>query len=121
MASVEVSINGRSYQIACDDGEEERLGRLAEYVDERVQDLVVAIGQAGDTRLLVMVSLLIADELYEAQATLDQHGIDVDSGEKAGPAVNGDGGGDGGEEVLASAIEAMAERIENLAAGLERG
>lgn len=116
MASVDVSINGRSYQIACDDGEEERLGRLAEYVDERVQDLVVAIGQAGDTRLLVMVSLLIADELYEAQAALDRHGIDVDSGEKATPIANG-----GGEEVLATAIDAMAERIENIAAGLERG
>ena len=117
MASVDVSINGRNYQIACENGEEDRLSKLAEYVDERVQELVVAVGQAGDTRLLVMVSLLIADELYEAQSALDRHGIDTQSGEKGAPKTNGDAGGD---DRLVSVIEAMADRIETIAAGIER-
>ena len=116
MASVDVSINGRNYQIACENGEEDHLCRLAEFVDERVQELVVAVGQAGDTRLLVMVSLLIADELYEAQAALDRHGIDADSGEAGKPKGNGDGAG---EDRLVSVIEAMADRIETIAAGIE--
>lgn len=115
MASVNVSINGRDYQIACESGEEDRLSRLASYVDERVQELVLAVGQAGDSRLLVMASLLIADELYEAQAALDRHGIDDKTGE-AGDA-NADGDGD---DRLASMIEAMADRIETIAAGIER-
>jgi cell division protein ZapA len=118
MASVDVSINGRNYQIACEKGEEDRLSRLADYVDERVQELVVAVGQAGDSRLLVMVSLLIADELYEAQMALDRNGIDTDSGEAGKPAINGDAGGD---DRLVSVIEAMADRIETIAAGIERG
>lgn len=113
MASVDVTINGHRYQIACDDGEEQRLARLAEFVDERVQDLVVAVGQVGDTRLLVMTSLMIADELYEAQAALNRHGIDV---EDDAPAT----GADGDTDALARAIEDMAERIETIAAGLER-
>jgi cell division protein ZapA len=117
MASVEVSINGRNYQIACENGEEDRLSRLAEYVDERVQELVVAVGQAGDTRLLVMVSLLIADELYEAQSALERHGIDTDAEEAGQPKANGDAAG---EDRLVSVIEAMADRIETIAAGIER-
>jgi cell division protein ZapA len=128
MASVDVSINGRSYQIACENGEEERLSRLAEYVDERVQDLVVAVGQAGDARLLVMASLLIADELYEAQRALDQHGIDGENGATDAGAANGSAVGDGGngggkgggDDRLVSVIEAMADRIEVIAAGIER-
>lgn len=113
MASVNVSINGRDYQIACESGEEDRLSRLASYVDERVQELVLAVGQAGDSRLLVMASLLIADELYEAQAALDRHGIDDKTGEA------GDANADG-DDRLASMIEAMADRIETIAAGIER-
>ena len=119
MASVDVSINGRSYQIACENGEEERLSRLADYVDERVQELVMAVGQAGDTRLLVLASLLIADELYEAQAALDRHGIVTQSGEGGAPKTNGDGAV--AEDRLVSVIEAMADRIETIAAGIERG
>ena len=63
MAQVDVAINGRSYQIACDDGQEAHLSQLGQYVDKRVRELVSAVGQIGDSRLLVMASLLIADEL----------------------------------------------------------
>ena len=44
MPQVDVSINGRRYQIACDEGQEEHLSQLAEYVDQRVQELVGAVG-----------------------------------------------------------------------------
>ena len=67
-ARVTVTINGRHYQIACDDGQEGHLMRLAEYVDKRVAQLVAAVGQAGDAQLLVMASLLVADELMDAQS-----------------------------------------------------
>jgi cell division protein ZapA len=122
MASVDVSINGRNYQIACENGEEDRLSQLAAFVDERVQELVLAVGQAGDSRLLVMASLLIADELYEAQRTLDRHGIDAQTGAAGEPRANGGGiGAAGGDDQLVSVIEKMADRIETIAAGIERG
>ena len=72
MAQVEIKINGRNYQIACDDVQEAHLVQLGEYVDKRVQELVSAVGQVGDSRLLVMVSLLVADELAETYADLNQ-------------------------------------------------
>ena len=48
MAQVDVTINNRAYRIACDDGQEEHLTRLGDYVDGRVQELVSAVGQVGD-------------------------------------------------------------------------
>ena len=70
MSQVEVTVNGKNYQIICDDGQEARLAELGEYLEKRVQELVSSIGQVGDTRLLVMTALMIADELAEAYADL---------------------------------------------------
>lgn len=104
MGQVDVRINGHNYSIACDDGQEGHVRQLADYVDGRVQELVNAVGQVGESRLLVMSSLMVADELAEAYSALERnsHG---DSEET---------------DALADAIEALAERIEGIAAALER-
>ena len=111
MPQVEIAINGRRYQIACDEGQEEHLARLGRQVDERVRGLVASVGQVGERRLLVMASLLIADELSEASAALDRRGD--------GAARDGEAGGDA--DALAAALESAAARIDDIAAGLERG
>jgi cell division protein ZapA len=72
MAQVSVRINGRHYQVACEDGQEAHLQKLAAYIDERVAELVRDVGQVGDARLLVMASLLIADELADAYDELEE-------------------------------------------------
>ncbi len=110
MAHVSVFINGRSYDIACDDGQEAHLTRLAAYVDKRLTELVAAVGQVGDTRLLVMVSLLIADELSDAYAELAA--LRSEDGEMATDPE--------ADEVLGSNIDMLAQRIENLAEHLEQ-
>jgi len=111
MAQVEVTINNRSYRIACDDGQEQHLSRLAEYVDQRVQELVASVGQVGDDRLLVMASLLVADELSETLSALQrcQDAVSV--------AVQPDEGPGQGE--IAETMESLADRIERIAAKLE--
>lgn len=108
MAQVTVTINGRGYQIACDEGQEDRLRQLAGYVDKRVGELTAASGQAGDTRLLVMASLLIADELADAQAALGEER----NKQPRAPAPEA-------EAAVAQGIEALAARIEDIAARLE--
>ena len=65
MAQVTVTINDRDYEIACDDGQENHLIKLSQFVNKRLRKLTDAIGQVGDARLLVMASLLLADELSE--------------------------------------------------------
>lgn len=72
MAQVAVRINGRHYQVACEDGQEAHLQKLAAYIDERVAELVRDVGQVGDARLLVMAALLIADELADAYDELEE-------------------------------------------------
>ena len=72
MSDVKIEINGRYYQIACEDGQEDHLQRLAEFLEKRLQDVVSTVGQVGQDRLLVMAGLLIADELSDAFAEIDQ-------------------------------------------------
>ena len=111
MAQVAVTINGRGYQIACDDGQEEHLRTLAASIDRRVGELVAAMGQVGDNRLLVMASLLVADELSEVSSELK----DLKSQIADGANVSADT-----EKRVEALIDRMAGRIESVAGRLER-
>ena len=104
MAKVSVTINKRKYEIACDDGQEAHLVRLSQYVDRRVDELVAAVGQVGDARLLVMASLLVADELSEVSPELD--GLRDDQRGRTPPPAASD------LDRLAQRIEKIAERLE---------
>lgn len=120
MSQISITINGRDYSIVCDDGQEQHLSRLAEYLDGRVAELVDSVGQIGDARLLLMVGLLIADELSDAYAELAdarQGGENGENGE-VGPA---DGGREAGmADEMASALETASSRIEAIAERLEQ-
>ena len=104
MGQVTVDINGRSYEIACDDGQEAHLARLSKYIDKRVAELVDSVGQIGDARLLVMASLLIADELSEVYTEIEE--------------LKGDGDAPAAPMQLPD-LERLAERIESIAERLE--
>jgi cell division protein ZapA len=67
MGQVTVSINERLYNVACGDGEEAHLKELAAYLNSHVSNLAGEVGQVGDTRLLLMAGLVVADELSEAR------------------------------------------------------
>ncbi len=105
MPQVSVNINQRSYRIACEAGQEPHLTKLADFVDERVGELVASVGQIGDTRLMVMTSLLIADEIGDLEAEL----ATLREGQAAPAAADAD----------AAEIDALAGRIEAIASGLE--
>jgi cell division protein ZapA len=114
MAQVTVTINGRGYQIACDDGQEAHLTKLAGYVDKRVGELTAAMGQIGDMRLIVMASLLIADELADVYNALEQEKRALEAEQKRPVGLPPEA-----EEAVAQGIEALAMRIEDIAARLE--
>ena len=110
MGQVNVQINGRKYQIACDAGQEAHLSRLGAYVDDRVSELVAAVGQIGDARLLVMVSLLVADELSDSFAELEVV-RKADDGASASLLA---------EDMLSSRIDNITNRIESIAVSLKQ-
>ncbi|MDH5558108.1 MAG: cell division protein ZapA [Alphaproteobacteria bacterium] len=99
MGQVTVNLNGHHYTIGCADGDEGRLKVLAEDIDKRMMSLVDAVGQVGDARLLVMLSLLLLDELEEARG--------------AGAVPSGE------DDATAEAIESLAARMESLAERME--
>lgn len=117
MAQVTVTINDRKYNVACDDGQEAHLARLGGYVDKRVGELVAAVGQIGDAKLLVMVSLLLADELSDTYAAMDKmkNGHRDNRGDH-----RGDMRGAEAEERVARILEKCADRIEGIAQRIEQ-
>lgn len=70
MPEVNVTINARQYRMACESGQEKHLLALSEDFDKRIAQLRASFGEVGDTRLLVMAALTVADELAEAGKTI---------------------------------------------------
>jgi cell division protein ZapA len=67
MSHINVTINGRQYRMACEEGQEARLLQLAESFEARIGDLRGKFGEIGDSRLTVMAALTVADELLDAE------------------------------------------------------
>ena len=109
MAVVDVMVNGRPYPVACDDGQEEHLIDLAHYIDKRVAGLAKTMGQVGDARLILMASLLVADELLEAVESADTLRQTFEERRESS------------DEDAEATFATLANRIENIAARLENG
>ena len=99
MGQVTVPVNGRAYAITCDDGQEPRIRRLAQYVDAKVGEFVASVGQIGEARLLLLAALVIADELSDANDALER------DRKRAETVTNG-------RDETAKKVEAIAARLQ---------
>jgi cell division protein ZapA len=112
MPQVNVTINGRQFRMACEDGEEEHLVQLAADLDSRISRLRTRFGEIGDTRLTVMAALTLADELSETKEKLQRVEPELLTLQNAS-AVSADRAQET-QGAIAAALNAAAERIENL-------
>lgn len=122
MAQVNVTINGRHYDVACDDGQEEHLMKLAAFVDDRVAVLKQSVGSLSESHLMMMASLMIADELDEALIQLEEVQENGGSGTPMSKPSDQEGTATKPnplEEKAANALEACASRLESIAIRLE--
>jgi len=71
MAQVSIEVNGRPYVIGCEDGQERRLATLASAVDAQVRQVARDVGPLGETRLMLMGALVMADEIAELRTQLE--------------------------------------------------
>lgn len=71
MGKVSLNINGRAYGLGCETGEEERLMRLGQKLDERVAQMANQFGQIGDLRLLVMAGITLLDEMEDPVSSVE--------------------------------------------------
>jgi cell division protein ZapA len=113
MAHVSVTINSRQYRMACDDGQEHHLGRLAHDLDQRIAQLRTTFGEIGDMRLTVMAALILADELSEARQRMHRVGEELIALHQARTAATHRS--EATEADIAAAVNSAAERIEKAA------
>jgi|ERR1700677_3859163 cell division protein ZapA len=112
MAQVSVSINGRQFRMACEDGQEDHLTNLARELDGRIERLRTKFGEIGDTRLTVMAALTIADELGEMGARIQRLEDELMAVQEAHVATTD--GNKIAQASVAAALAAAAERIESV-------
>ena len=118
MNHINVTINGRQYRMACEEGQETRLMRLAESLQTRVEDLRGKFGEIGDQRLTVMAALTACDELLDMQSRMEKleqelaslRDVRVAAGDRARAT----------QVAVANALNAAAERIEKTTQVLNR-
>jgi cell division protein ZapA len=111
MAQVTLSIGGYSYSVACKDGEEEHLYKLGTVVDAKAKQALANVSSASELRSLLFASLILADELQDAARN---QALDApENGSVAGVTSPNT------PQIDTAALEAIAEKLENLASQLE--
>src|SRR5271166_3709149 len=112
MSQVSVTINGRQFRMACEDGQEGHLMNLARELDARISGLRAKFGEIGDTRLTVMAAITVADELSEASERVKRLEGEVAALREAGAAASDRS--QTAQAAIAAALGAAAERIEGI-------
>lgn len=110
MPEVSVQIANRTYELACGDGEEERVQELAAYVDEKVADLRRQLPGTPEVKLLVFAALILADESREARgvakAAETARASATDSAETLATAL---------EDLITSRVDKMSKKVSGAA------
>ncbi|HML11667.1 MAG TPA: cell division protein ZapA [Xanthobacteraceae bacterium] len=119
MAHVSVTINGRQYRMACEDGQENHLIWLSGDLDRRIGQLRAQFGEIGDMRLTMMAALTVADELVEAGKRLRRLEEEVAALQDARAVATERA--QATQAAVAAALNSAAERIERVVKGLNRG
>jgi cell division protein ZapA len=112
MSQVNVTINGRQFRMACEDGQEGHLLNLARDLDGRIEGLRAKFGEIGDSRLTVMAALTIADELAEMGTRIKRLEEEVTAAQDARVAAADRA--QSAQAAVAAALTAAAERIESV-------
>jgi len=111
MPQVAVQINGKTYRMACDDGQEAHLLDLAQRFDKYIDSLKGSFGEIGDQRLTVMAGIMVTDELVELKHKI--RGLET---ELANLRTENTGNR---EATIAEALNKTASRIEEISSKLE--
>jgi cell division protein ZapA len=121
MPQIVVTIDGKTYRMACAEGEEAHLEGLAAEVDGRVTELRGSFGEIGDLRLTVMAAIMATDELDEARgriAVLEQQLAEMEAGANGADVEARQAESD---QRLVQHLLGVSDVIERITLKLERG
>ena len=124
MADVNISINGRIYEIGCDQGQEGRIVDLAAYIDSRLQQIARSGAAYNDAHLMVLTTLVLADELFELRESASSRpAARAEAAPAAAPVAvkpeSAPGLSKEDEAAVAKLIEQMTKRIDGIAAKMQ--
>ena len=118
MSQVSVTINGRQFRMACEDGQEGHLMNLARELENRIGGLRSKFGEIGDTRLTVMAAITVADELAEAGQRIKRLEEELAALQNAQVAISDRN--KAAQATIAAALNKAAERVENITKALNQ-
>jgi cell division protein ZapA len=118
MNHINVTLNGRQYRMACEEGQELRLLKLAESFESRIQDLRGKFGEIGDARLTVMAALTVCDELLDVSSRIPS--LEQELEELRGVRAAAADRARATQSAVANALNSAAERIEKTTQVLNR-
>tara|TARA_Y100000996_G_C22467021_1_gene620521 strand:- start:322 stop:768 length:447 start_codon:yes stop_codon:yes gene_type:complete len=65
MANVNIKFNGKDYLLSCDDGQEESLKKLTQFLDKKYSELKDKLGNIGENKLLLITTIQLIDEYFD--------------------------------------------------------
>ena len=117
MPEINVEINGRKYRMACEEGQEEHLLKLAAQFNAHIDRFKDGFGEIGDNRLTVMAGIAVLDELAEAQRTIGKLRQDIEELTQAGEALTSES--EDLERRFAKRMNEVARKVEAIATAID--
>ena len=72
MANVNVKFNNKDYLLSCDDGQEESLKKLTQFLDKKYSELKDKLGNIGENKLLLITTIQLIDEYFDLKQKITQ-------------------------------------------------
>ncbi len=79
MANVNIKFNGKEFLLSCEDGQEEHLEKLSEYLNEKFNHVKSKLGNLGENKLLLITSITLMDEYFETKKKIEEKKNEIDN------------------------------------------
>ncbi|WP_062012191.1 cell division protein ZapA [Aureimonas sp. AU4] len=117
MPQIVVTIDAKTYRMACAEGEEEHLVQLAAQMDARINELRGSFGEIGDQRLAIMAGIMASDELSDARGRIAD--LEAELAEARERERDLSRGGEAGDRRLAEHLNGVSDVLDEISAKLE--
>ena len=79
MANVNIKFNGKEFLLSCEDGQEEHLEKLSEYLNEKFNHIKSKLSNLGENKLLLITSITLMDEYFETKKKIEEKKNEIDN------------------------------------------
>ena len=78
MANVSVKFNNKDYLLSCDDGQEESLKKLTNFLDKKYLEFKDKLGNIGENKLLLITTIHLIDEYFDLKQKISKQKMKLD-------------------------------------------